>query len=69
MIFKPFHYFETGCAAYVFGCGSLGKCAIVDPQEQDVEADGAVSGWNGTENGWRHAVQVGRDDSIPGAGL
>lgn len=28
MIFKPYYYFETGCAAYLFGCGSLGRCAI-----------------------------------------
>src|SRR5687767_2535649 len=38
MIFRPFHYFDTGCAAYVFGCGSVGQCAVVDPQERDVEA-------------------------------
>jgi hydroxyacylglutathione hydrolase len=38
MIFKPYYYFETGCAAYLFGCGGLGKCAVVDPQERDVEA-------------------------------
>jgi glyoxylase-like metal-dependent hydrolase (beta-lactamase superfamily II) len=37
MIFRPFHYFETGCAAYVFGCGTLRKGAVVDPQERDVE--------------------------------
>ena len=36
MIFRPFHYFDTGCAAYVFGCGSAGRCAVVDPQERDV---------------------------------
>ena len=30
MIFRPFYYFETGCAAYLFGCGGLGKCAVVD---------------------------------------
>ena len=38
MIFKPFYYFDTGCAAYVFGCGTLGKGAVVDPQERDVES-------------------------------
>lgn len=37
-IFKPCYHFETGCAAYVFGCGSLGKCAVVDPHEEDVDA-------------------------------
>ena len=38
MIFKPFHYFDTGCAAHVLGCGSLGKGAVVDPQERDVDS-------------------------------
>lgn len=38
MIFRPYYYFETGCAAYLFGCGTLGKCALVDPHEHDVDA-------------------------------
>lgn len=38
MIFRPYYYFETGCAAYLFGCGGLGKCAVVDAQHQDVDA-------------------------------
>jgi glyoxylase-like metal-dependent hydrolase (beta-lactamase superfamily II) len=38
VIFKPYYYFETGCAAYLFGCGSVGKCAVVDPHERDVDA-------------------------------
>lgn len=38
MIFKPFHSFDTGCAAYVFGCGTVGQGAVVDPQERDVDA-------------------------------
>jgi glyoxylase-like metal-dependent hydrolase (beta-lactamase superfamily II) len=38
MIFKPYYYFETGCAAYLFGCGGQGKCAVVDAHEEDVEA-------------------------------
>jgi glyoxylase-like metal-dependent hydrolase (beta-lactamase superfamily II) len=38
MIFKPYYYFETGCAAYLFGCGTLGKCAVVDAHERDVDA-------------------------------
>jgi hydroxyacylglutathione hydrolase len=37
MIFRPFYYFDTGCAAYVFGCGGLGFGAVVDPQERDVD--------------------------------
>jgi hydroxyacylglutathione hydrolase len=38
MIFRPFHRFETGCAAYLLGCGSLGQCAVVDPREEDLDA-------------------------------
>lgn len=38
MIFKPFYYFDTGCAAYVIGCGGQGYCAVVDPQERDLDA-------------------------------
>lgn len=38
MIFKPYYYFETGCAAYLFGCGGLGICAVVDAHEEDVDA-------------------------------
>lgn len=38
MIFKPYDYFETGCAAHLFGCGGLGKCAVVDAHEEDVDA-------------------------------
>jgi hydroxyacylglutathione hydrolase len=38
VIFRPFYYFDTGCAAYVFGCGSVGQCAVVDSQERDVAA-------------------------------
>jgi hydroxyacylglutathione hydrolase len=38
MIFRPFYYYDKGCAAYVLGCGTLGACAIVDPRADDVEA-------------------------------
>ena len=37
MIFRPFYRFETGCAAYVFGCGGHGVCCVVDPHEADVD--------------------------------
>jgi len=36
MIFRAFSYFDTGCASYLLGCGSLGKCAVVDPRLEDV---------------------------------
>jgi hydroxyacylglutathione hydrolase len=38
MIFKPSYYFETGCAAYLLGCGGLGKCAVVDAHVEDIDA-------------------------------
>jgi hydroxyacylglutathione hydrolase len=37
MIFTPFYKFETGCAAYVFGCGGRGLGAVVDPQVDAVD--------------------------------
>ena len=37
MIFRPYYHFDTGCASYLFGCGGLGKCAVVDPLERDIE--------------------------------
>jgi hydroxyacylglutathione hydrolase len=37
MIFKPYHSFETGCAAYLVGCGTLGQCAVVDAHDADVD--------------------------------
>jgi glyoxylase-like metal-dependent hydrolase (beta-lactamase superfamily II) len=39
MIFRPSYHFETGCAAYVFGCEGHGLCAVVDARESDVDAD------------------------------
>lgn len=38
MIFSPFYSFATGCAAYVFGCGSRGIGAVVDPQAHEIES-------------------------------
>lgn len=37
MIFRPYYSFESGCAAYFFGCGGLGKACVVDPLEEDIE--------------------------------
>jgi hydroxyacylglutathione hydrolase len=44
MIFRPFYYYDLGCAAYLLGCGTLGKCAVVDPRAEDVEAYVAFAG-------------------------
>jgi glyoxylase-like metal-dependent hydrolase (beta-lactamase superfamily II) len=32
MIFRPYYYYDKGCAAYLFGCGTLGTCTVVDPR-------------------------------------
>jgi glyoxylase-like metal-dependent hydrolase (beta-lactamase superfamily II) len=37
MIFRAYQRFETGCAGYLFGCGGLGKCAVVDARPEDVD--------------------------------
>jgi hydroxyacylglutathione hydrolase len=36
MIFRPFLDFDHGCAAYLFGCGGQGLCAVVDAREPEV---------------------------------
>lgn len=38
MIVRPYYYFDLGCAAYLFGCGTLGKGAVVDARADDIEA-------------------------------
>jgi glyoxylase-like metal-dependent hydrolase (beta-lactamase superfamily II) len=38
VIFRPFYYFDTGCAAYVLGCAGKGFAAVVDPQDRDVDS-------------------------------
>jgi len=47
MIFRPYYTFETGCAAYLFGCGGKGKCAVVDAHEEDVDAYAAFAASKG----------------------
>jgi glyoxylase-like metal-dependent hydrolase (beta-lactamase superfamily II) len=43
MILRPYYYFDLGCAAYLFGCGTLGLCAVVDARVDDVEAYAAFA--------------------------
>ena len=38
MILRPYYHDDHGCAAYVFGCDTLGQCAVVDARIEDVEA-------------------------------
>jgi glyoxylase-like metal-dependent hydrolase (beta-lactamase superfamily II) len=44
MIFRPFYYYDLGCAAYLLGCGTLGRCAVVDPRKEDVDSYVAFAG-------------------------
>jgi glyoxylase-like metal-dependent hydrolase (beta-lactamase superfamily II) len=44
MIFRPFYYYDLGCAAYLLGCGTVGRCAVVDPRAEDVNAYVAFAG-------------------------
>ncbi len=37
MIFRPYYYNDLGCAAYLLGCGSLGRCAVVDARGDDID--------------------------------
>ena len=37
MIFRPSFDFEHGCAAYLFGCGGHGLCAVVDARQPEVD--------------------------------
>ncbi len=38
MIFRPYYYYDLGCAAYVFGCGTLGTGAVVDARADDIDS-------------------------------
>jgi len=37
VIFRPFYYYDLGCAAYLLGCGTIGTCAVVDPRADDID--------------------------------
>jgi hydroxyacylglutathione hydrolase len=47
MILRPYYYFDLGCAAYLFGCGTLGRCAVVDARADDVDAYEAFASTKG----------------------
>jgi glyoxylase-like metal-dependent hydrolase (beta-lactamase superfamily II) len=47
MILRPFYYFDRGCAAYLLGCGTLGRCAVVDARVDDVESYEAFAATKG----------------------
>jgi glyoxylase-like metal-dependent hydrolase (beta-lactamase superfamily II) len=38
VIFRPFYYYDLGCASYLLGCGTIGRCAVVDPRADDVDS-------------------------------
>ena len=37
MIFRPFYYYDIGCASYLFGCGTIGTGAVVDARADDID--------------------------------
>jgi hydroxyacylglutathione hydrolase len=37
MIFRPFYYYDLGCASYLLGCGTIGQCGVVDPRAEDID--------------------------------
>jgi hydroxyacylglutathione hydrolase len=37
VIFRPFYYYDLGCASYLLGCGTVGQCAVVDPRAEDID--------------------------------
>ena len=49
MIFRPFFDFEHGCAAYLFGCGGQGLCAVVDARESEVDEYAAFAASKGMQ--------------------
>jgi hydroxyacylglutathione hydrolase len=38
VIFRPFYYYDLGCASYLLGCGTVGRCSVVDPRADDVDS-------------------------------
>src|SRR5258708_4277935 len=36
VILRPYYCDDHGCAAYLLGCGTLGKCAVVDARIDDI---------------------------------
>jgi hydroxyacylglutathione hydrolase len=43
MILRPYYYYDRGCATYLFGCGTVGRCAVVDARLEDVNAYAAFA--------------------------
>lgn len=69
MIFKPYYRFETGCAGYLFGCGTLGRCAVVDIREEDIEASIAFAASKGMVITYVIDTHVHADHRSGGPGL
>ena len=34
---RQFYYYDLACASYLLGCGTVGKCAVVDPRAEDLD--------------------------------
>jgi hypothetical protein len=65
MIFRPYYYFDFGCAAYLFGCGTLGKGTVVDARADDIDACIAFAAATmGFEKRWNPMLTLARDAFI-----
>jgi hypothetical protein len=64
MIFRPFYYYDLGCAAYLLGCGTLGKCAVVDARTDDVEGYAAFANSKADANNTRHRYTHSRGSPV-----
>jgi hydroxyacylglutathione hydrolase len=69
VIFRPYYRFETGCAAYVFGCGGQGICCVVDPHEADVGAYQAFAAAKGMKIAYIFETHVHADHRSGGRAL
>ena len=45
MILRPFLVESTSCASYLFGCTSLQRLAVVDPQRRGLSSDPFSTIW------------------------
>jgi len=69
MMFRPFYSYDLGCAAYLLGCGSMGKCAVIDARAEDVDSYVAFASAKGMRIGQVIDTHVHADHRSGGAAL
>jgi hydroxyacylglutathione hydrolase len=69
MIFQPFFYPATGCAAYLVGCAGRGVCAVVDPHEDEVATYLAAAAARGMNIAWVIDTHIQADHRSGGRAL